>query len=120
MRHRFTPKPYWLIHHDTLLEVSTESIQRRRRYVREFKYFEEVPTRLKWMRPVQRVDLLPKEVRRAIGIYTREVRSLGVVTPLSIRILERAVRRNWKRVVARHRKECPGCPFDYRKKTLFL
>jgi len=96
----FKSKPYWLIHHQTLLEWTDEPIRYRRDYVRQTKRSYEIPIRLKWMKPVKRPDLLPKKVVKNRASYD-------------------SVRGNWRKIVARHKKEYPGCPFDYKRKTLF-
>ena len=33
---------------------------------------------------------------------------------------DEVVRKNWNAIVERHKIECPGCPFDYEKKTLIF
>lgn len=97
----FSSKPYWLIHHRILIEWTVEPISIRRQYVRRVKAYKEIPIRLKWMKPVKRPDLLPKEVVKKQGSW-------------------KSLRGNWRKIVARHKKEYPGCPFDYKKKTLIF
>jgi len=33
---------------------------------------------------------------------------------------KKTIGENWKNIVKRHKAECPGCPFDYDKKTLIF
>jgi hypothetical protein len=57
----------WLIHHKVLLEMSTEPLARRVDFIRKHKRQPEIPTRLKWMRPVK--GELPEEVVKAGEAY---------------------------------------------------
>lgn len=50
---------YWLIHHGRLLEQADEPIKHRIEYIKADKPTHERAIRLKWMRRVQRPDLLP-------------------------------------------------------------
>ena len=58
----------WHIHHDVLLEISTESLAERAAFIREHKPPEEVARRLRAMRPV--VGVLPEPVVDAARAYT--------------------------------------------------
>jgi hypothetical protein len=109
MKTKFKPRLYWLIHHGELLESTTEPISVRRAYVKQSKARNEVATRLRWMLPVKSPDLLPKSVIKADADWQKAYADR-----------QKAVNENWKNIVKRHRAECPGCPFDYEKKTLIF
>ena len=51
------PKYYWHVHHKQLWEERYEPIKNRRQYIKEEKYGEEVPLRLRLLKPVKK---LPK------------------------------------------------------------
>ena len=57
---------YWLLHHDTPIEW-TDNIDERWDYVCKHKPKEELPVRLKWMRPVK--GQLPKALDDAYKAY---------------------------------------------------
>ena len=49
----FVPEPYWHLHHDTLLEMTTEPVENRIAYIKENKPEGERALRLKLLRPVK-------------------------------------------------------------------
>lgn len=102
MKPKFKPQFYWLIHHRILLEALTEPISMRCKYIQANKAPTEIATRLKWMRPVERPDLLPEVVVKTYADW------------------QKAIKENWEAIDARHKAECPGCPFDYKKRTLIF
>lgn len=57
-------KLYWHIHHDILFEFATEPIQNSIDYINNCKPMNEVPIRLKLLKPVK--GKLPEEVERAL------------------------------------------------------
>ena len=58
-----TPKAYWHIHHDALLEFPTEPIEQRIAYIKKEKPADEIEIRLRWLTPVQ--GELPLELLNA-------------------------------------------------------
>ena len=62
------PKLYWHIHHDTLLE-KTSNIQERIDYIKAEKAEAEIPLRLKLMTPVLHPEKLPARFRKASEAY---------------------------------------------------
>ena len=66
-RRKTVGKLYWHIHHDQLLEMATEPIARRRRFIRVVKLSGEVKTRLRCLKPVK--GTLPSEVVGAFRFH---------------------------------------------------
>ena len=67
-----TTKPtlYWHIHHEILLEDTTD-IQERIDYIKEGKPEDEIPLRLKLMTPVLHPEKLPSSFRKAREAYCK-------------------------------------------------
>ena len=67
-----TTKPtlYWHIHHEILIEETT-NIQERIDYIREGKPEDEIPLRLKLMTPVLHPEKLPVSFRKASEAYLK-------------------------------------------------
>ena len=65
-RRKSIGKLYWHIHHDKLLEVATEPIARRKRFIRAAKLSGEVKTRLRCLKPVK--GTLPDEIIEAFEV----------------------------------------------------
>ena len=88
-----TTKPtlYWHIHHEILLEETTD-IQERIDYIKEGKPEDEIPLRLKLMTPVLHPEKLPARFRKAREAYYPQIEKL-------------------------HREEHPDCPWN--GKTIF-
>jgi len=76
-RRKTVGKLYWHIHHDQLLEMNTEPIARRRKYIREQKTPEEIETRLRCLQPVK--GTLPVEVVGAFRFYAGFMENLKKV-----------------------------------------
>ena len=64
------PKFYWHIHHDTLLE-ETSNIQERIAYIKAEKSEAEISLRLKLMTPVLHPEKLPVRFRKASEAYDK-------------------------------------------------
>ena len=64
------PTLYWHIHHEILLEDTTD-IQERIDYIREGKPEKEIPLRLKLMTPVLHPEKLPSSFRKAREAYCK-------------------------------------------------
>ena len=125
----------WLIHHRVIVERSTEPLARRVDFVRTFKPRNEVPIRLKWMRPVK--GKLPIEVVEAEKafreaekactgtyrkIYEEAGKAYGEVGKAygeAEKAYEETIERNRPEIEKLHREECPGCPWDWDQGTLF-
>jgi hypothetical protein len=113
----------WLLHHQTLIEVTTEPMAGRIRFVKESKSSEEIPIRLKWMRPVW--GKLPVSVvdagRRLVAVQKSLDKNWTPRASNSLRAASmawsRAVKRCQKSIEKLHALECPGCPWN--GETLF-
>lgn len=92
-------KFYWHIHHDVLVEPLTEPIKNRIEFIKENKPKDEVELRLKLMKPVK--GKLPKELVEA-GQKWKE-----------------AGQKRDLQIIALHKKECPNCPWDSKRQTIF-
>ena len=108
---RKTPKAYWHIHHDRLLEFATEPIENRIKYIRESKPKSEIALRLKLLKPVQ--GKLPDDVHKARAAYNKA----GADVDKALAALDKAIADNLPAIMALHEKECPNCPWD--GKTIF-
>ena len=62
------PTLYWHIHHEILIEETTD-IQERIDYIRANKPEKEIPLRLKLMTPVLHPEKLPARFRKAMEAY---------------------------------------------------
>ena len=60
---------YWHIHHTRLLETLTEPIENRTAYIKANKPTEEIPTRLRLMKPVR--GKLPDTLTKAAVAYSK-------------------------------------------------
>jgi len=105
--------PCWHIHHDTLLEWSTEPLLERTHYIYANKHKSEHETRLRLMRPVS--GELPKTVVAAGDkLYaTREVYHTNwKVYDAARRAFELSLKAHETEIQALHSQECPDCPWD--------
>ena len=98
----FTPELYWLLHHGRLLEWTTEPVESRIEYIKTQKPTNEIATRLRWLRPVKNPGKLPLRVLEACADYNKACADY-----------DKACANHWPTIVALHKEECPGCPFDY-------
>ena len=89
---------YWHIHHDVLLEYTT-NIQERIAYIKSDKPEHERETRLRLMGPVK--GALPIAVAKAGAAYTTAGDAY-----------DKAVRDNAPAIEALHKIECPNCPWN--------
>lgn len=113
----------WLIYHGELLGILSEPMSNRVNSICKYKPKEEVPIRLKWMRPVW--GELPEDVVAANKRLTKALKARNKDNTMRTRSRVDKAHVNWDRVVKRcrksieklHTKECPGCPWD--GKTLF-
>ena len=67
----FTPEPYWFLHHEMILEWTTEPVENRIEYIRDTKARLEVPVRLEALRPVKYPERLPLGVVEAWRAYKK-------------------------------------------------
>lgn len=120
-----TSKFYWHIHHEELIEATTDPISVRRAFIRQYKDSVEVPVRLRWMKPVK--GKLPdltaayRAYRKAIAAESRARLGTSELIP-AMEATDAAARAYGKaldspEVKALHALEHPGCPWD--GKTLF-
>ena len=100
-----TLKFYWHIHHLVLVELATEPITNRRRFIKLIKSESEVPTRLRLLKRVK--GKLPDAVVKAGRKYV-DTQSHSLFS------YQRALRKpaNKKAIEKLHRKECKKCPWD--------
>lgn len=97
----------WAIHHSVRVEILTERLSERIRYIREEKPPQERETRLRWLQPVKNVRALPlwltRSIERVYGHAGPEVFAVPI--------------RYWEpiaesRLIAeQHERECPGVPW---------
>ena len=113
---KFIPQPYWLLHHGILLEWTTEPPQNRRDYIDREKPENERAIRQEWMRPVKTPKRLPLAVRRADAACSKA----DAAWSKAYAVWSKATEEHWDEIVALHKEECPGCPFDYENKTLIF
>jgi uncharacterized protein YdeI (YjbR/CyaY-like superfamily) len=122
---------FWHVHHDVLLEYSHD-INERVAYIKAKKPKEEVPLRLKLMKPVR--GKLPDEVVKAYAARdkanaaydkayaARDKAYAACVKAYAARdkadaARDKAIKKHMKKIEALHKKECPDCPWD--GKTIF-
>ena len=119
------PKFYWHIHHEILLE-ETSNIQKRIDYIEAEKPEAEVPLRLKLMTPVMHPGKLPARFRKASEAYKKAWENYYKF-PDSKKAWK-AVDKTWKaydkvweacntEIEKLHREEHPDCPWN--GKTIF-
>lgn len=102
----------WHVHHDKLVEPLSEPIEVRQAYIRTNKPAEELPTRQRLLRVVQDQATLTtaREVFEAATRPAWEAYSAA----------ERPAREAYEAAInALHLRECPDCPWDAQRKTLF-
>jgi len=91
----------WHIHHTQLLELSTEPLKKRAKYILEEKPEDERKLRLQLMRPVLHPEKFPKQLIKASAELDKA------------RAEWDKARAEWnKEIEALHREECPNCPWD--------
>ena len=69
------PTLYWHIHHEILIEETT-NIQERIDYIKANKPKKEIPLRLKLMTPVLHPEKLPARFRKAREAYVQQIEKL--------------------------------------------
>ncbi len=106
-------KLYWHIHHGVLLEIATEPIANRIKFIKQEKRSVEVPTRLKCLKPVKRPHLLPKPLMEAARRLGESESAAAYVVFFDL------VKANFNEVMARHRKEYPKCTCDQQGRLIF-
>ncbi len=136
------PELYWLLHHEVLLEMTSEPIENRLNYIKKVKPKHERATRLRNLKKVANPSGLPSPVYNSYRNYieARAMRTAMInvacfVSTRSIEFLDqkrawdkrineayrdfhKAVRENQRGIRKLHRKECPKHNFDYRHSTL--
>lgn len=124
----FVPELFWLLHHEVLLEFAYEPVELRISFIKKVKPYNEIPTRLKWLRRVKHPEKLPMAVYAAWLAFAPACQkqysavdhnqSIYLAYVRTKTMLDRALREHQVGISRRHRIECPGCPWDPRKKTL--
>ena len=126
----FTPELYWLLHHGRLLEWTTEPVESRIEYIKTQKPTNEIATRLRWLRPVKNPGKLPLRVLEACADYNKACADYDKACTDYLKAradydkactdynkacadYDKACANHWPTIVALHKEECPGCPFDY-------
>ena len=125
------PTLYWHIHHEILIEETTD-IQERIDYIRANKPEKEIPLRLKLMTPVLHPEKLPSSFRKAREAYCKACEAYdkareayykaGEAYYKAWEACEKALKARDKALKAPqieklHREEHPDCPWN--GKTIF-
>jgi hypothetical protein len=120
-------KFYWHIHHDVLVEPLTEPIKNRIEFIKENKPKDEVELRLKLMKPVK--GKLPKELVEAGQKWDEEWQKWDEARQKYKEAWQKSceARQKYKeagqkydlQIIALHKKECPNCPWDSKRQTIF-
>jgi hypothetical protein len=132
-------KPYWHIHHGTLLEWNTEPIKNRIEYIKNEKPKHERALRLNLLKPVK--GKLPTAVVKARAAYNKAGAACDKAWAAYYKARAaynkawdayykaqdaydkagdaccKAICDNQAEIEALHAKECPDCPWD--GKTIF-
>lgn len=134
-------KPYWHIHHHTLLEFNIDPITQRRRFIKQNKSMDEVPIRLRLLKPIK--GKLPSKVVRAAQSFVkaaRDSKKMWDTVQHLYEIYKRArndlnkaegakeeayrlqnkaefalgdvLKKHKIKIETLHAKECPDCPWD--------
>ena len=125
------PTLYWHIHHEILIEETTD-IQERIDYIKEGKPEDEIPLRLKLMTPVLHPEKLPVSFRKARKAYDK-AREAYIKADEAYDKAWKARDKEWKacekalkardkalkapQIEKLHREEHPDCPWN--GKTIF-
>ena len=96
----------WHIHHDVLIEPLTEPIENRIAYIKANKPEEEIPVRLRLLKPV--VGALPAAVVRAWAAREKA----WAAYDKEWAAYKKAVADNRKEIEALHTQECPRCQWN--------
>ena len=94
----------WHVHHNVLIELLTEPIENRIKYIKKFKPKNEIELRLKLLKVVK--GELPKEFVEAGQKYYETWQKYVEV-----------YKKYESQILALHEKECPNCPWN--GKTIF-
>ena len=102
----------------------------RREYISSNKPRSERAIRLRWLRKVKRPDLLPKallktnaDLQKAYADWQKtnaDLQKAYADWQKAYADWQKAYEYWWPAIVARHKIECPGCPFDYDKETIIF
>ena len=103
---------YWHIHHEILLEETTD-IQERIDYIRANKPEKEIPLRLKLMTPVLHPEKLPSSFRKAREAYDKAREAYYKAGEA----YDKARKACAPQIEKLHREEHPDCPWN--GKTIF-
>ena len=108
----------WHIHHDTLMEPLIEPIENRIEYIKGNKPKNEIELRLKLLKPVE--GELPKEFIEAWQKYREARQKYEEARQKYEEAWQKCVEeRDGPQIFALHEKECPNCPWDEERKTIF-
>ncbi len=107
-------KLYWWIHHGTIVEVLSESIEIRIWYVQRQKLESEIPTRLAAMKPVKHPSQFPIRMRQIFQKHQRLVRK-NIWNSALCEALVNLTRYHWHRLYRQYRREYPDAPRATRK-----
>ena len=116
-----TTKPtlYWHIHHEILLEDTTD-IQERIDYIRANKPEKEIPLRLKLMTKVQHPEKLPASFRKALEALIKAWEAYDKAWEAYIKAGEAYIKTSKAgapQIEKLHKEEHPDCPWN--GKTIF-
>ena len=116
-----TTKPtlYWHIHHEILIEETTD-IQERIDYIKEGKPEDEIPLRLKLMTPVLHPEKLPVSFRKAWEALIKAREAYDKAREAYDKAREAYIKTSKAcapQIEKLHREEHPDCPWN--GKTIF-
>ena len=116
---KLTLKYYWHIHHGLLIETLTEPLKNRIKDIKENKPKNEIPLRLRLLKPV--IGKLPSgfvvasqacdDTRRAYDVPRRAY-------DVTLRAYLNALKYHMPAIKKLHAKEC-GCGYDFKRNTIF-
>ncbi len=114
-------QPYWHIHHRTLVEFKYEPIKNRRDYIKIDKDADEVPTRLRLLKPVKGF-IGDRRAYNNILKYGLALKSCKKYSPSWYKNSEkyRKACRTYKNsviptsssIIKQHNLECKNCPWN--------
>ena len=120
------PTLYWHIHHEILIEETTD-IQERIDYIRANKPEKEIPLRLKLMTPVLHPEKLPSSFRKAREAYLKATEAYDKAREFydkaydayetALHVYHKGLKACAPQIEKLHKEEHPDCPWN--GKTIF-
>ena len=120
------PTLYWHIHHEILIEETTD-IQERIDYIRANKPEKEIPLRLKLMTPVLHPEKLPARLLEAWEVYYKATEAYDKAREFydkaydayetALHVYHKGLKACAPQIEKLHKEEHPDCPWN--GKTIF-